>query len=66
MRLSWLQPIIPAPFAVTTEIENYLAVRDTLLKNYYVPYLLIGNLREKLQQDSVTPLAILWGLNFDT
>ena len=46
--------LIPVPMAVATEIENYLAVRDTLLKNYHVPYLLIGNLRGKLQQNSVS------------
>jgi integrase/recombinase XerD len=46
--------LIPVPLAITTEIENYLAVRDTLLENHQVPYLLIGNLRGKLQQDSVS------------
>jgi len=46
--------LIPVPMAVATEIENYLAVRDTLLKNYRIPYLLIGNLRGRLQQNSVS------------
>jgi site-specific recombinase XerD len=46
--------LIPVPMAVATEVENYLAVRDTLLENYHIPYLLIGNLRGKLQQNSVS------------
>ena len=46
--------LIPVPMAVATEIENYLAVRDTLLENYHIPYLLIGNLRGRLQQNSVS------------
>lgn len=46
--------LIPVPMAVAAEIENYLAVRDTLLENYHAPYLLIGNLRGRLQQNSVS------------
>ena len=46
--------LIPVPMAVATEVENYLSVRDTLLKNYRIPYLLIGNLRGRLRQNSVS------------
>jgi len=46
--------LIPVSMAVATEMENYLAVRDTLLKNYRILYLLIGNLRGRLQQNSVS------------
>lgn len=34
--------LIPVPMAATTEIENYLAVRDALLDNDHNPYLFVG------------------------
>ena len=46
--------LIPVPMAVATEMENYLAVRDTLLGSYHITHLLIGNHRGRLQQTTVT------------
>ena len=46
--------LIPVPMAVATEMENYLAVRDTLLENYHIPYFLIGDHRGRLQQNTVS------------
>ncbi len=46
--------LIPVPMAVATEMENYLAVRDTLLGNYHITHLLIGDHRGRLQKNAVT------------
>lgn len=46
--------LIPVPMAVATQMENYLAVRDTLLGNYHSTHLLIGDHRGRLQKNTVT------------
>jgi len=45
--------LIPVPMAVATEMENYLAVRDTLLCNDHNPYLLAANKQKGLRDDQI-------------
>ena len=46
--------LIPVPMTVATELENYLAVRDELLKNDYIPYLLVGVHRKRIKPYMIT------------
>ncbi len=48
--------LVPVPMAAATEIENYLAVRDSLLRNDHNPYLLAGFNQKGLNQN-----ALRWG-----
>jgi len=48
--------LIPVPMAVAKDIENYLAVRDSLLRNDHNPYLLAGFNQKGLNQN-----ALRWG-----
>lgn len=45
--------LIPVPMAVATEMENYLAVRDTLLCNDHNSYLLAANKQKGLRDDQI-------------
>ena len=45
--------LIPVPLAAAKELENYLAARDTLLKNEPVVYLLVGCWRNRLPQNTI-------------
>jgi len=45
--------LIPVPMAAATELENYLAARDTLLENESVPHLLVGCWRNRLPQNTI-------------
>ena len=45
--------LIPVPMAAATELENYLATRDTLLENEPVPHLLVGCWRNRLPQNTI-------------
>ena len=46
--------LIPVPMAVATELENYLAVRDGLLENYRIPYLLVGIGRGRMKPHMIS------------
>jgi integrase/recombinase XerD len=45
--------LIPVPMAAATELENYLAARDTLLENEPVSHLLVGCWRNRLPQNTI-------------
>jgi len=45
--------LVPVPMAAATEIENYLAVRDSLLRNDHNPYLLAGFNQKGLNQETL-------------
>jgi integrase/recombinase XerD len=45
--------LIPVPMAAATELENYLAARDSLLENEPVPHLLVGCWRNRLPQSTI-------------
>jgi len=45
--------LIPVPTAVATKMENYLAVRDSLLRNDHNPYLLAGFNQKGLNQNTL-------------
>jgi len=45
--------LIPVPMAAATELENFLAARDTLLGNKPVPHLLVGCRRNRLPQNTI-------------
>jgi len=45
--------LIPVPMAVATEMENYLAVRNSLLRNDHNPYFLAGFNQKALNQNTL-------------
>ena len=46
--------LIPVPLAVATQLENYLSVRDTLLENRRIPYLLVGGNRARITPEMIS------------